>query len=86
MIRVRINLCIYGADVPMLPPLSGVEPQDEDEEEEGREDGGEQRRKRPTSGPRVQDPYAADETSSMMLPIFIAVGAFFPVVICLCKL
>jgi hypothetical protein len=79
--------CLFIADVALLPPIPGVEHQEEEEEEEGNdEEEKKQHRKRPTSGPRVQDPYVGDETSSMMLPIFIAMGAFFPILICLCKL
>lgn len=39
---------------------------------------------RKTSGP-VTDPYALDD-SSVMLPVFIAIGAFIPLLFCLCKL
>ena len=41
--------------------------------------------RRKPSGPRVADPYAEDDSSSM-LPIFVAIGAFIPLVFCLCKL
>ena len=37
------------------------------------------------SGPKTKDPYELDE-SSAMLPIFVAVGAFIPLLFCLCKL
>lgn len=40
---------------------------------------------RKTSGPKQQDPYALDD-SSVMLPVFIAIGAFIPLLFCLCKL
>lgn len=40
---------------------------------------------RKTSGPKQQNPYALDDSSSM-LPIFIAIGAFVPLLICLCKM
>lgn len=40
---------------------------------------------RKTSGPKVEDPYALDD-SSFMLPVFIAIGAFIPLLFCLCKL
>lgn len=40
---------------------------------------------RKTSGPRQEDPYALDD-SSVMLPVFIAIGAFIPLLFCLCKL
>ncbi|QQP41771.1 KIAA0152 -like protein, partial [Caligus rogercresseyi] len=37
------------------------------------------------SGPKARDPYELDDTS-VMLPIFVAVGAFIPLVLCMCKL
>lgn len=40
---------------------------------------------RKTSGPKQQDPYALDD-STVMLPVFIAIGAFIPLLFCLCKL
>lgn len=43
------------------------------------------KRTRKTSGPRQQDPYALDD-STVMLPVFIAIGAFIPILFCLCKL
>ena len=43
-------------------------------------------RKPPGSGPKVKDPYAADDTSAMLLPVFGAIGAFIPLLYCLCKL
>jgi hypothetical protein len=36
------------------------------------------------SGPKQPNPYSLDESS--MLPIFIAIGAFIPLLFCLCKL
>lgn len=42
-------------------------------------------RLRRTSGPKQQDPYALDD-STVMLPVFIAIGAFIPLLFCLCKL
>ncbi len=35
--------------------------------------------------PKVIDPYASDETS-FIIPILVAVGAFIPLLFCLCKL
>lgn len=43
------------------------------------------RKSRKTSGPKQQDPYALDD-STVMLPVFIAIGAFIPLLFCLCKL
>lgn len=40
---------------------------------------------RKTSGPKQEDPYSLDD-SSVMLPVFIAIGAFIPLLFCLCKL
>lgn len=45
----------------------------------------ESRKNRKTSGPKQPNPYSLDE-SSMMLPVFIAIGAFIPLLFCLCKL
>ena len=80
------DTCVF-TDVPQLPPLPGVERREEEDEEEDLDDDIlKTKKKRPTSGPKVQDPYAADDTGSMMLPVVIAVGAFIPVLFCLCKL
>lgn len=43
------------------------------------------KKSRKTSGPMQQDPYALDD-STVMLPVFIAIGAFIPLLFCLCKL
>ncbi|KAJ8680103.1 hypothetical protein QAD02_015890 [Eretmocerus hayati] len=69
-------------DVPELGPLPS-EPDEypgliDDEEEVST-------RTRQTSGPRTPDPYASED-SSILLPVFIAVGAFIPLLFCLCKL
>lgn len=75
-------------DVPKLSPLPGLDKPEiiDDEEEEYEEDSTKPKKKRPSSGPKVQDPYATDDTSSMMLPVLVAIGAFIPLVFCLCKL
>lgn len=44
-----------------------------------------QNKVRKTSGPKQPNPYTLDE-SSMMLPIFVALGLFIPLLFCLCKL
>ncbi|XP_063700224.1 malectin [Culicoides brevitarsis] len=44
-----------------------------------------QNKVRKTSGPKQPNPYSLDE-SSMMLPIFVALGLFIPLLFCLCKL
>jgi len=79
-------------DVPMLPPLPQMDrpPVEEEEEEDNSEDRGarstERRRKRVSSEQRVADPYASEDPSSMMIPLIAAVGAFIPLVFCLCRL
>ena len=40
---------------------------------------------RKPSGPKTRDPYENEE-SPAMLPIFVAIGAFIPLVFCMCKL
>lgn len=77
-------------DVPKLPSLPGAEPpqleeEEEEEEEESPEAKSPSKSRRP-SGPKAQDPYAADDTSTMLLPVFVAIGAFIPLLFCLCRL
>ncbi|XP_015510139.1 malectin-A [Neodiprion pinetum] len=69
-------------DVPQLGPI----PQ-EPEEYRGMQDEEEEAvvRSRHTSGPRTPDPYSIDDTS-ILLPIYVAIGAFIPLLFCLCKL
>ena len=81
-------------DVPKLPPIPGLEEaaqreaeREPDEEESDDKDPSKSAdRKRRLSGPPVTDPYATDDTSSMMFPVLVAVGCFIPLVFCLCKL
>ncbi|XP_014674267.1 PREDICTED: malectin-B-like [Priapulus caudatus] len=63
---------------------------DDDEEEEEEEarpkaDSKQKAKKRKPSGPKLADPYATTDTHTM-LPIFIAVGCFIPLLFFLCKL
>lgn len=75
-------------NVPRLPPLPSREPVMEEEEDEEEEEQlpSKTSKQRRTAGPRVKDPYAGDDTSSMLLPVFVAIGAFIPLLFCLCKL
>lgn len=67
--------------VPKLPPVP-VEPEPTEEVKEEQEVVSKSRR---PSGPKQPDPYVMDD-SSVMLPVFIAIGAFIPLLFCLCKL
>lgn len=72
-------------DWPKLPPLP-MEPEEEDGGEAPKESTKPDSKKiRNPSGPKAKDPYESDDTAAM-LPIFVAVGAFIPLVFCLCKL
>ena len=100
--KINAVIMIKGtmADWPKLPPLP-VEPEEDELADELKVEKilGEKKRfslydksfqesttaRRKPSGPRVADPYAEDDSSSM-LPIFVAIGAFIPLVFCLCKL
>ena len=42
-------------------------------------------KRRNPSGPKAEDPYAEQDGSSL-LPVFVAVGAFIPILVCLCKI
>ena len=68
-------------DVPKLPPLPETE---EWKNEENEEKSSNSKSRRP-SGPKTPDPYLVDD-SSLMLPVFIAIGAFLPLLFCMCKL
>jgi hypothetical protein len=73
------------SDWPKLPPLQ-LELVDEDNQEPLNEAlKSELKKIRNPSGPKVKDPYESDNTA-VMLPILVAIGAFIPLVICLCKL
>lgn len=69
-------------DVPRLAPMPS-EPEADDYHEEV-EDRKSAKNRRP-SGPRTPDPYSIDD-SSIMLPVFVAIGTFIPLLFCLCKL
>ncbi|CAG0884549.1 unnamed protein product [Darwinula stevensoni] len=74
------------AEVPKLPPLEeeelpGVGDQSYKKEEWEKVTG----KSKFASGSKISDPYSGDD-SSMMLPIFVAIGCFIPVIFCLCKL
>ena len=69
-----------------MPPLP-IEPEEDDltgdlAQESSKRDA---KKVRNPSGPKAKDPYESDDTTAM-LPIFVAVGAFIPLVFCLCKL
>lgn len=70
-------------EIPQLGPI----PQDPEEYPTSIQEEEEETivRNRHTSGPRTPDPYSIDD-SSVMLPVFIAIGAFIPLLFCLCKL
>jgi hypothetical protein len=57
----------------------------DDEEEKENEYNGKKQRKNKQSTPKIIDPYASDETS-YLLPILVTIGAFVPLLYCLCRL
>ncbi|XP_043239682.1 malectin-like [Amphibalanus amphitrite] len=89
--KVNAILLLKGnlEDVPLLPPLPDLaSAQPPEEEAAAAEDPAPPRPSKASSrpsGPRTPDPYSSDETSTM-LPLFVAIGAFIPVLLCLCKL
>ena len=61
---------------------------DDNDEEESKQRAQRNRKKstiESTSEPVLDDPYASDE-SSYIIPILVAIGAFIPLLFCLCKL
>lgn len=83
--RICLNALWLSTDVPKLPPLPrpGEENEDEDDDDESKEDKPKKHRK--LSGPKSINPYANDE-SSMLIPIAVAIAVFLPTLFCLCKL
>jgi len=73
---------MYFLDVPKLPPL--VPEPEPDEVKDIFEDKEPSKARRP-SGPKTPDPYQSDDPS-IMLPVFVVIGAFIPILFCLCKL
>jgi len=67
--------------VPKLPYYQSDSEYDEMKE---REEDIKMKSRKP-SGPRTPDPYSVDDTA-IMLPLFVAIGAFIPLLFCLCKL
>ena len=96
-LRVRIYLSNFflRVDWPQLPALPDPEEEDDTLEDEDldsmdgdgspRRQGGGQHQPRNPSGPKARDPYENDD-STAMLPIFVAIGAFIPLVFCMCRL
>ena len=81
-IRSKVYIEIrYLLDWPQLPPLP-IETEEESITDQVKDSPGKNRN---PSGPRAKDPYENDD-SSAMLPIFVAIGAFIPLVFCMCKL
>ncbi|CAH0604751.1 unnamed protein product [Chrysodeixis includens] len=69
-------------EVPKLPPLVWPDNEAEEPRDEVEEKSAAPRR---ASGPKQPDPYSMDE-SSVLIPVFITMGAFIPLLFCLCKL
>lgn len=88
---IRVQHCWwYAADVPRLPPLPASDDHQSDEpddaDDEDHEASTEPKRRRRVAEPRVTDPYSTEDSSSMLVPVAIAIGIFIPLVFCLCKL
>ncbi|RUS80689.1 hypothetical protein EGW08_011555 [Elysia chlorotica] len=73
-------------EVPKLPAMPGTEASEEEEDEDEDVPSTKPSKSRKPSGPKIKDPYAADDTPAMLLPVFVAIGAFIPLLYCLCKL
>lgn len=77
----RLNPIISEQSVPELQvePQAGSGSHDGDAQAEAKS------KQRKTSGPKQPNPYSLDE-SSMLFPVIIAIGAFIPMLFCLCRL
>lgn len=70
-------------EVPKLPPIVWPETEPEEPREEVEEKSTTKSRR--ASGPKQPDPYSL-ENHSILIPLFITIGAFIPLLFCLCKL
>lgn len=74
-------------DVPQLAPIQPPVPEEEPEEKhETFESEKPLKSRKVKSGPRAQDPYEDISLSSSIFPVFVAIGAFIPILFCLCRL
>lgn len=64
---------------PEVPEVQ-TEPEDEDEPAKAAQT----KRTLKPSGPKVVDPYAEDQSSSLV-PLLIAIAAVIPIIFCLCR-
>ena len=84
-VQIGLNFLLKNhyifSDWPQLPPL----PSETEEETLSDHISDSSVKNRNPSGPKAQDPYENEEGSAM-LPIFVAIGAFIPLVFCMCKL
>lgn len=87
---------IFDLEIPKLPAIPQMDVSDDDEpldeDEEYNEPSASATAAKPsikrnlkTSGPKVVDPYAEDQSSSF-IPLLIALVAILPVLFCLCRL
>lgn len=71
------------SEVPALPPPHIAQDEDQDDLDLDDDSGAAQQKFSRTSGPKVKDPYASDD--SWFMPITIAVAVFLPVLFFLCR-
>jgi len=71
------------APVKDRPAAGGAEDDEESDDDEQRS---RKPRRHAAYEQKVQDPYASDDPGSMLLPVVVAVGAFIPLLFCLCRL
>lgn len=71
-------------ELPALPPIQeATEPLDMDSDTDDLPEEEKENTFKRTSGPKIKDPYASDE--SWFMPITIAIAVFLPVLFCLCR-
>ncbi|TMW50691.1 hypothetical protein DOY81_004215 [Sarcophaga bullata] len=71
--------------VPSPPPEEDNSVINDDEEDDMDLLFGDNHKNSKTSGPRQPNPYTMDD-SMVLMPVFIAIGCFIPLLFCLCKL
>ena len=85
LVHIPHTFTLHHTEIPALPPPVEQNPnmpeRSESDIDWGNTDGEETFKR--TSGPKVHDPYASDD--SWFMPITLAVAVFLPVLFCLCR-
>ena len=76
-------ISFFSPELPALPVFEPPQQQNDDYVSDWADEAPKERKFKKTSGPKLQDPYASDD--SWFMPITIAIAVYLPVLFCLCR-